>query len=47
MTFQEETYTCWNCIYRLNEECDLTGREVYVDSIPCDNFDLKGEEDGN
>ena len=30
--------TCYNCANRIGEECEVDGREVYPDSIPCDEF---------
>ena len=37
--------TCWDCANRLGEECEYTGREVYQDSEPCDNFDEEEEKE--
>lgn len=30
--------TCWNCEHRMHEECGISGKEVYLDTVPCDDF---------
>lgn len=37
-------FTCWDCGYRVGEECDVYGHEVYEDSEPCEQF-FYSEED--
>jgi hypothetical protein len=37
-------FSCWDCVYRIGEECDLYGHEVYQGSEPCIKFTPIDEE---
>lgn len=30
--------TCWDCKYKNNDKCDISGQKVYEDSEPCYDF---------
>jgi len=38
--------TCWSCVNREHEECGLTGREVFDDTIACNSYEIKTVIDG-
>jgi len=43
LKFIDEDPTCWCCINRVGEECDIDGHEVYEDSKICDQFEPIGD----